>query len=234
MNFTEILKAELPNNYKIFSFYNSEDYDQPKIFIANRQCLDYGNNQQESILTKMQYNFPYVTGIDIFPLDYVPSDPALLNTIINLYISAYDLAFNYDYYRLNGELESYLAQLESILNTEIKRDNHLRTTLWKMSDAIAMMTYEDEAKEVAYYPSCVVDGLQTRRNAHDFSDTKYLDFEMLKLPVPGEYKSVLSSTYGEDYMKPVRGGAWHMYPFYKTQDKRILFNSKLGQMGDIF
>jgi lipopolysaccharide cholinephosphotransferase len=55
----------------------------------------------------MQHGCRYITGIDIFPLDYVPDDAEQLDLISNLYISVYDLAFNFDHYRSNGELESY-------------------------------------------------------------------------------------------------------------------------------
>ncbi len=234
MKFPDILKAELPSDFQIFSFYSSNDYDQPKIFIANRRYLDYGNSLQEAELTKIQHGCPYITGIDIFPLDYVPSDIEQFNLIYNLYASTYDLAFNYDHYRSNGELEGYLTQLETLLSTKVERDEHLRTSLWKLADAIAMMTYKNEATEVAYYPSLVVDGPHKKCKVLNFDHTKYLDFEMIQLPAPAEYEAVLTSTYGSDYMTPVRGTAWHDYPFYKNQDRRILINSKLGQMGDVF
>ncbi len=234
MTFSAILKEELPPHHKISSFYTTEDYDQPNIFVANRHHLDIGNSLQEKAITEMQHGFPYITGIDIFPLDYVPHDTEQLDLISNLYFSAYDLAFNFDLYRSNGELESYLSQLETILNTKIKRDDHLRTSIWKLSDAIAMMTYKEESKDIAHYARCAVYGFNNTRKLVDYDRTDYLDFEITQVPVPKGYDDVLKSIYGNEYMTPVRGTAWHDYPFYKNQDRRILVNSKLGQMGDVF
>ena len=97
-----------------------------------------------------------------------------------------------------------------------------------------MMTYENEATDVAHYPRCAVHGFYNTCKKQSYSNTIYLDFEMIQVPVPEGYDNVLTSLYGKDYMTPVRGTAWHDYPFYKVQDKRILFYSKLGQMGDIF
>ncbi len=234
MSFPAILKDELPQYYKISSFYITDEYDQPKIMIANRHHLDLGNSKQDEEITKMQHGCQYIIGIDIFPLDYVPNDAEQLSLISNLYISAYDLAFNFDYYKATGEFEGYLSQLENILNTKIERDDHLKSSIWKLSDAIAMMTYEEEATEVTHYSRCAVCGFHNKQKILDYAHTKYMDFEMIQVPVPEGYDDVLASLYGEDYMTPVRGVAWHDYPFYKSQDKRILFYSKLGQMGDVF
>lgn len=234
MSFQNILKEELPLPYKISSFYVTEGYDQPKLLVTNRHHLDLGNNPQEESITNIQHGCRYITGIDIFPLDYVPSDVEQLNIISNLYISAYDLAFNFDYYKSTGELESNLIQLENLLSTKLERDNHLKSSLWKMSDAIAMMTYEYEAADIAHYPRCAVTGFNKTYPKQSFSKTIYLDFEMIQVPVPEGFDNVLSSLYGKEYMTPMFGTAWHDYPFYKVQDKRILFNNKLGQMGDIF
>ena len=233
MSFSTILRKELPPYYKISSFYITEDYDQPKLLIVNRHHLDIGNNPQERTITKAQHDCPYITGIDIFPLDYFPSNAEQSNLITNLYISAYDLAFNFDHYKATGELEDYLLQLENLLNTKLERNAHLKSSIWKLADAIAMMTSEEEATEVAHYSVCAALGFHRRQKTQDYAHTEYLDFEMMQIPVPAQYDNVLKSLYGNAYMKPVRGSA-HEYPFYKAQDKRILFNSKLGQMGDIF
>lgn len=234
MAFHTILKEELSMAYKISSFYATDDYDQPNLLVTNRHHLDLGNNPHEKAITNMQHGCPYITGIDIFPLDYVPADAEQLNLISNLYISAYDLAFNFDYYRSTGELESNLLQLESLLSTKLERNDHLRSSIWKLADAIAMMTYENEATDIAHYSRCAVYGFHNTCKKSSYNKTVYLDFEMIQVPAPEGYDDVLSSLYGKDYMTPVPGIAWHTYPFYKVQDKRILFNSKLGQMGDIF
>jgi lipopolysaccharide cholinephosphotransferase len=96
-----------------------------------------------------------------------------------------------------------------------------------------MMTYK-EASCVAQYSRCAVDGFDKKRKLQDYTRTDYLNFEMMQVPAPEGYDDVLKSIYSDSYMTPVRGSAWHDYPFYKIQDRRILINNKLGQMGDVF
>ena len=234
MKFIHILQDELPSHCSVYSFYTSQNYDQPKAFIANRRHFDIGNDVYESELTKQQYNCPYASGIDMNPMDYVPKDDGQLQLIGNLYSSAYDLANRFDIYNATGELEEYLTQLEELLATHLTRDEHLRSSIWKLADAIAMMTTKEEADGIIWYAEIAVRGFNVKRKLESYSETRYYDFEMLKVPVPVGYDEVLRTPYGNNYMTPVQAGSGHEYPFYKFQDKQIVFYNKFGQIGDVF
>ena len=234
MKFIHILEKELPSNYVVNSFYTSEDYDQPKAFIATRKHFDIGNDESEKELTKMQYGCPYASGIDMNPLDFVPADENQRQLIGNLYCSAYDLAHRFNVYNATGELENYLTQLEELLNVHLTRDKHLRSSIWKLADAIAMMTTQEEAGGIAWYAEIAIRGFNFKREQVPYSETKYCDFEMLKVPIPAGYDEILRTLYGDNYMKPVHASPGHEYPFYKSQDKQIVFYNRFGQIGDAF
>ena len=77
-------------------------------------------------------------------------------------------------------------------------------------------------------------GDRRKRSLAAYSDTLWVDFEMIKVPIPIGYDEVLRSEYGEDYMTPTKGTVAHEFPYFKIQEKIILFNNRLGQLGDIF
>ena len=49
---------------------------------------------------------------------------------------------------------------------------------------------------------------EIRKNKSEFDDTVYVDFEMLKVPAPGGWHSILTRLYG-DYMEPFKGTSKH-------------------------
>lgn len=59
-------------------------------------------------IQKEFYGCPYVVGIDIYMLDYVPRDKELAELMINMYEMVYDLAQRYEEYEQSGELEQYV------------------------------------------------------------------------------------------------------------------------------
>jgi lipopolysaccharide cholinephosphotransferase len=234
MKFVHILNDELPDYCKVYSFYTLEDYDQPKAYICNREHIDIGYDPKEADITRLMYGCPYASGIDMNPLDYVPSDPEQWKLIGQIYMSLYDLANNYDTYQAGGEAEGYVSQIENLLNTKIARDEHIKTSIWKLADAVAMMTERREADRVVWYGEFAMGGYERVKKLSDYESTVYMDFEMLKVPVPSGYDNLLRSDYGENYMTPIKGRAGHEYPFYKVQDRIILHNHRFSQQGDVF
>ena len=234
MKLLEILKDELPDYCNVYSFYTNDKCDQPKGFISNRHVIDIGISEDEAKLTAIYYNCPYVTGLDLYPLDYVPQDPARWDYVRNLYSAAYSLAMNPDQYIASGEFEGYLTQIEGIVGRKIKRDEHLRNSLWKLADSIAMMTKRSESRHVLWFPDSAMRKNDMRRKLSWYSNTLIKPFEMMEVPIPEGYDGVLSTCYSDSYMTPRRAKAAHGYPFYAEQDRKILLHNYLGKMKDVF
>ncbi len=236
MRFLHILEKELPPYRQVYSVYTTDEerYNLPKAFVSSRHCIDIGIDPREIELTKQFYNCPYSAGVDIFPLDYIPKDPDQWNYIKQIYNIVYSLSLDYKSYVQTGELDSILSELESTLNYKISRDGNVNGAICRLADAIAMMTTKEEAAYVAWYPEYMMCGDRRKRTLDAYSDTNLMDFEMLKAPVPIGYDEVLRTEYGDEYMTPIKGATGHLYPYYKIQDIKILFNNRIGQIGDIF
>ncbi len=239
MRFLFILEKELPEYCRIRSFYTTPGYDQPKAFISNRDKIDLGGIRpmqpassanvdasnatplSEADITDIYYGLPYVAGIDLYPLDYVPKRQEKWELIRQIYTAVYDLAMDYEKYKNAGELEGYIEQLEDLLNVKVKRDGDVRFELWKLADSVAQMTARQEASSMLWYPDAAMRSNDMRRPISAYNETIETDFEMLKAPIPAGFKEVLSACYGSSFMTPVRQVSTHDYPFYKMQQEYI-------------
>ena len=162
-----------------------------------------------------------MAGVDLYPLDYVPSDPEQAELIRNIYIAVYDLAFSFDQYKESGELEEYIRQIEEILNVRVPRDETAKTAIWKLADSVAMITKKKESDSILWYPDWAMRTNDMRRPLSAYATTNMVDFEMLKAPIPEGYDAILSACYGTSYMTPVRRNSTHGYPFYQEQQDYI-------------
>lgn len=234
LNLIRHLKEELPDYCNVYSFYSDERCDQPKGFISNRSVIDIGTSPEQAKITSIYYSCPYVTGLDLYPMDYVPADPGMRDYVKNLYIAAYSLAMSMEDYQASGEFEGYLSQLEGITGKKIKRDEHLKNSLWRLADSIAMMTKPQESGHVIWYPHLAMGQERMLRKKSWFKNTLIMPFEMLEVPVPEGYNEILTVCYTDKYMTPKRAKSAHGYPFYAEQERKILLHNYLGKMRDIF
>lgn len=228
MEFLQILKSELPDYMKVYSFYTTPNYYSPKGFIANRKILDLGVSDAEAEITKRYYGCPFATGIDFYPLDYVPLDGNDRENVKNLYSAAYDLAFNFETYAAIGQLEEYLPQLEALAGVKVKRDENIRTNIWKLADRIAMMTKRRDSRHVLWYPDDVSSTRDMRRKLSWYGKQVMMPFEVMQVPVPEGYDGVLRVRFGDNYMVPQKEAGAHEYPFFAPQQRKIL-NYHLGR-----
>ncbi|MBP3277954.1 MAG: LicD family protein [Butyrivibrio sp.] len=228
------LEEELPPYRDVLSFHNNPRFNQPKAVISSRKNIDVGNDPVQEKITKLHYGFPCSTWVDIFPMDYVPDDPERWNNIRNLYLAAHDLALNMDILRTTGEFEETLTQLERITETPIKRDENIRASIWLLSEKIATLTTKKESHYLAWYHDNTDPAVKKMRPTSAFARSLYVEFELIKAPIPVGYDEVLRSVYGSQYMTPKKGGTSHDYPHFLGNERIILSSSILGQLGDIF
>lgn len=215
MTFLSVAKKELPQEFVIHSFYTPERASSPISCIMNRTDIGYNS------LTDKYFGFPYKTGLDLFPLDYVPADPEEENILHGLYGLVYDTALEYDSWSVSGELEEKITLIEELTGCSINRkDEDIRQQLWIISEGIATMYRREEAKGLAWIGYLVSDSYERWFPLECFSDVIYMPFEHIQVPVPVGYDTYLHKVYG-DYMTPAKIGSLHEYPFYKKQEKLL-------------
>lgn len=217
--FLSIAEAELPVGY-VLRYRKDIDQRRETFFcISNSQSVSV-----DSDFLQRFHGCPYVVSLDVFPLDYVPRDEELQNTIRSLLKVVYAVIVGDE---TDADWEQNLKCIEQFMNVSFVRDHTIRIQLLDYFVQICKMFREEESDEyVKYCFWCV--GQSAKLKKEWYNETIYLPFENIQIPAPKEYDKVLRALYG-DYEKPARAGSLHNYPFYKEQQIRL--NQHLKQCG---
>lgn len=212
--FLKVAPDEMSEWYRFLNFEHSDDGDYrcddflTRLYNGNRIRMD------KPFLDKF-HGFPYVAGMDIFPLDYVAptakEDEMLCEEVKVLSTLAQSICF-YD----EDEREEYLKKTEEIYDVKFDRNKSLRIQLYMLADKICGRYREEESQ---YLASMALRTMKDYKVPKEYyADAIWVPFENTQIPVPVGYDGILKIKYG-DYMKPIQNGGSHEYPFYKKQEE---------------
>lgn len=208
-----VLSDELPEGYVVRSPYHNPDHNQPLTAVLNTEYIITDPERRAEF-----FDCPYICGIDIIPLDYVPADEELASLQRNLYSMVFDFAQQYEKYKSEGLADGYIAQIEDILRCKIERNGREANQLWMLLDKVGGLFDESECDRITCLQSNICYNENYYYKKEWFAETVELPFEGMMLPAPGGYDELLKYIYG-DYMIPVQNVAAHDYPFYKVQQE---------------
>ena len=211
--FLQVAEKELPEKYHILNYRNDEEYWDVMSRVVNSQNISFDSDY----LDKHSY-FPFCTGIDIFPLDYMPANEEEAKILRELVEAVKNVADAYGAGVLEGELlERELQELEYYCNMKISREGNLKENLYHILVSLYSLYREEESEKVVAMPLWVESGNEAFLYPKEYyAKTIRLPFDKIKIPVPIAYDSILKQKYG-DYMKMVRKGGTHDYPYFKEQ-----------------
>ncbi|MCC6093446.1 MAG: LicD family protein [Eubacterium sp.] len=216
--FQSVVSSELPDGLYFRSFWNS---DRMNIFpeVANgNSYADLGH-----IDTDYFCGCPYITGIDIYPIDWMPDNPEsqkLQSRLLALALAG--IGVWQQAKSSKQDRNDILQKIKDVMGIEIDTSKDVLPQLYGLADSIIGMYGADDG--------CSRAGLQFNRfngntsadysiPIENFESVIYQPFEFIKIPVPVGYKAVLEEHYGDDYMTFHNGQAAHDYPFYGKQKK---------------
>ncbi len=181
----------------------------------------YTYNLREDFLKKY-WLFPFVAGLDIFTLNYIPRDAACENSLMQLFSTTVAIGTLWNDMSISeaDKMDMYIQLTKTLGVTPVEKEkifNHI----WKLSDRIGHMYEESESDKVAEL-SAYINNPSKIYKKEWFYETVYLEFAGKKFPCPACYKEVLISDFGEDYMQPQMIAGEHEYPYYKKQHKEML------------
>lgn len=226
--FRAVCDKELPANYCIHDY---ERHQGHWLFLARVVNNNHIRFDDEHLLNN--YNFPWLSGVDIFLKDYLYDDPEKEKERDDRIM------------RLLAEAESYITELEktsgdkgSISQNDISGRTgndvgHNEAALRKAVDlyrrAETIMAEVASASEIdektgsnnthhigQIFPWILKGGKGEKLEY--YKETVYLPFEDTLIPVPACYNKVLSGRYG-DYNVVRKGVAGHDYPSFEGQRK---------------
>ncbi len=171
---------------------------------------------------KKYWLFPFVAGLDIFTLNYIPRDTVYQNDLKQIYTSVITLGTLWDDTGIPEEDKMYTyTQIIEMLGVEPVDKGDIFGHLWQLADRIGHMFGEEESDMVAELTAYYNNPRKIYRKEW-FSETVYLEFAGKKFPCPSGYKDVLAADFGDDYMEPKIIPGDHVYPYYKDQHKEML------------
>ncbi|MBP3421795.1 MAG: LicD family protein [Lachnospiraceae bacterium] len=186
----------------------------------NQECQYYITRVHSGrrIRTDQQYmekfhGFPYVTGIDIFPLDYLPptdKEDQLLCKEIKILSTLVDNISNID----EKEMNAHIKKIEQIYNVHLDKKRSLQYQLHALADGIGRRFQAKDAKYITDIPTHTINGYKLPKEYYENSIR--VPFENTTIPVPIAYHEILKKQYG-DYMIPIKDGGAHKYPFFDEQ-----------------
>lgn len=213
--FLEVAEKELPEGYALLNYCNEEEYWDVMTRVVNtkRYCQEYHFLEENC-------NFPFSTGIDIFPLDYLPKNVEFCENLKQLVLYVREVIEGYAAGTIQGrELERHLRKMEVDCKVKINKKKDLKKQLFDIWVDLFSSCREEDADQVALIPLWAKRGRDVFPKEY-YSKTIRIPFAQSLIPAPIGYDSILKKKYG-NYMRMVRKGGSHDYPYYKKQVETV-------------
>ena len=221
--FCMIAEQEMPG-FNIINVHTEPGWDSLAARIVNGKRIRYDKEHLEKF-----HGCPYVIGLDIFPLDYVAptEDEDKLQCEMIRILDIFGQMVTKD----NQNDTEVLANIHGIeeqygVSFDYESDIPLQVQILSLSERMRMIYTDADSDRLALMTDHAGPRPADVYSKEYYSDSIYMPFEYIEVPVPVGYDKILRQKYGDDYMVPYIGGTNHEYPFYNTQ-KRVLY-SQLG------
>lgn len=219
--FRAVADKELPDNYTIHDYERKEDHwlFLAKVVNNKHACFD-----EQYLLNN--YNFPWLSAIDIFVKDYMFKDPQKEKERCDAVLYLIALADGItDGTLRESSIISSLKKLEmkyGISFPPLTDKRALAVSLYALAEKEMSKAPKSEASEVVQIFPWGLKGQKIHPLSY-YEPSLRFDFEDTTIPVPKNYHEILTIGYG-NYMVPVKGIGVHNYPAFEEQKK--LFEKK--------
>lgn len=214
--FLEIAPGQLSSYFELKSIYNNPTHDNVKCRIITGRSMNFSPEYLNRF-----HECPYIVGVDIFPVDYIPSDETeaakLLESIEFVMTAAASLPEDA---ALSDEEKLLVQSIESAFNIHFNPDNRLFHELKKLVDILSSSVKPECSHEVCSMID-LAGGWDYHIPVEWYGESIDMPFENTTIPVPAGYDGILRVKYGDDYMTPVQGFSSHDYPFYRGQEQAL-------------
>jgi len=223
IKFNEVIQKELPDGYKVLNIRNEEEFEYSITRIVNGSKIIISDKYLQE-----HHGFPYVAGIDIFPLDFLSPDKEFEDSRIKKVKRIWGIINTIDKGLFDEkDKEPVISELEELCHATIDRNRPFKNALLLLIEEIFSEYPREGASHVALMPFWTTDGSH-KYPIEYFKEEIKLPFENMLINVPSAYENVLNIEYG-DWTKIIRKGSFHDYPYYIEQEK-TLANARGGKL----
>lgn len=220
--FREIAETELPEGYCMVDEVFNEDWTTYVSRVINIPDMHQGFVVPHTEKEEEFFGCPYVIGVDIYILDYIPLDKEEADLQIDLFANAiklkYDLRDNGNH--VTKEIRDRAKSLEKVCNYKFKDDSTILSQSLTLIGAISQLYGPEDGEELG----CIYTRFQSRRfffRKEWFESSVPLPFETTTVEVAKEYMKVIMAEVGVSWKVGYMGGTAHDYPFYKKQERDL-------------
>lgn len=216
--FIRYAREELPEGW---SLHNTRDDANPNAITLNVFNSDRIRVDREYL--DRYHGCPYGIGIDICPLDNIPSDPEEEEVFRLLSTIAYDCFITSQngvlFDDCDEEVRERVLALEEVSGLTFDRNIPVRPQALDYADKIASMYCDDDTSTDVAVIQFYTPNIRNRKPRTAYASSIMMPFEHIMIPVPTGYDTVLKVAYGDNYMTPVRAANSHNYPNYAGEEK---------------
>ncbi len=235
VRFLDVLTNEYPNRFNVLNPYTRPWYKMNFSHITNSKSVTYARNHLEK-----WHGCPFMTGPDVYPYYYLPSDPAAekyilgilgkIDELIMLNRQSVSLSIQMGDFdkgsRLNESIAIGLVELQHETGFVFTEDRPLDNQLEILYDQVCRVTEASDATYVVRYDEYTKD--RSKKFLKEcFENTIAKPFENILIPVPIGYDEILKKRFGESYIVPRQEMAAHDYPYYQKQFDEKLYRKEM-------
>lgn len=214
--FCQIVRQE-QGELEIINFHTDPEWKDMLSRVINGRNVNYTQEHLDKY-----HGFPYVAGLDIFPLDYVAptEDEDKIHCSMISIVEAFSANIRNNT-ATPEEIEQTTKDIEQMCGVKFNNLEPLATQLLKLGERLSMMYTDEESQAVALMGDHAGPRPLDVYPKEYYSESIYMPFEYTTIPVPVGYEKILIQKYGENYMIPYLGGTNHEYPFYRKQQREV-------------
>ena len=209
MRFVKAIMRDKPENYHVRNCHTDPTYRDVFTRLLNEDGIEVSPRFWE-----MGHGFICNAGIDIFPLDYIPSDSKRREEVSHNLMHFQYIIKKYDENGLDRNLELKLQNIEKEFKIKIKRDDTIPQQMYILSEEVMSTVSRAESKSV----HISLDWAQSSMKGipiECFKEQVLVPFETATFAAPYLYDKLLSEMY-HNYMRSVRVCSIHNYPWYQA------------------
>lgn len=219
--FLKIAKKIMPDGYDIYNLETDEHSDNMLTRLINAKRVGFDEER-----LKKFHGFPYVAGIDISPLGFIPTQKEdadfqknlvrIVNSVARLY-RKYEKEENES---LLVEIKSYIGQIEKMCAIKLDWKRNFAQQLNMLLDRLCGLYREDECE----YIGNIIEWMKSGKMIYPkdyYNNIVRMPFENITIPVPKQYDKILTELYG-DYHVKVHNCDSHEYPFFQEARNEII------------
>lgn len=216
--FAEVANLELPKELLFRSLKEDNSNGELVSSVQHKEMLI------SSDAIGKYHNYLYGAGVDIFPYDFLSDNPEKERQRMELLKSLCILA---SFPSIEGDtravLEVEAKKVEKISKVKLLHSPHYRSTVLKLLDNCFQQFNQDGGSKISSLLDFIIYQGQGKGifDVQWYKEQCYLDFEFLSLPVPGEFKKVISERY-YDYEHIKKAGGNHDYPMYRKMESAYM------------